>query len=518
MKYTIGIYGSHNASIAIARDDTLLEVIEIERFVSKKNMGLWYYYNLPAPLNLEAVREIRDYLYDKYRVQKYDKVVYNSVHGDNFNIFPAKEYVWYAHHEAHASGGFYQSPFDKAVILSYDGGSDEGFFNVYIGDKNDRTLQKVYAGERDYAVPYMMPAHFIEDIRNEELFWGNLVYAGKIMGLAGYGDAYADDELYNKFLKFYNSGDCGDLVATHKTFKNIFGDYRRQGKEAKDMAAINQRVFEELIIQEIRPILEKYPDLPLVIAGGCGLNILANTRLKSEIGRPVFVPPNPNDCGLAVGLLARDLKPMKPIDCTYAGPQVWDRRDLMSHVVWREGHKANVGEIVEMISRGMIFGVVRGGCEHGPRALGNRSIICSATKEDMKDILNAKVKNREYYRPFAPMVRLEDVSKFFEWEDESRWMCFSPRVRSEWREFLPPITHADGTARVQTVTREQNPFIYDILTEMHRREFIPVLINTSFNVAGKPILNTYREALQVLDTTKLDAVILEDYIITKKSS
>lgn len=517
MKYTVAIYGSHNGAIALARDDTILEVVEIERLVSKKNIGLWWYYHLPHPLNIEAMCEIRDYFKAKYGIDRYHKLVYNSLHSDHVRVFQADEVVWYPHHESHACGGFYQSPYEKALILSYDGGSDEGFFNVYVGDKSTGKLEKIYSGERDYAVPYMMPAHYIEDIRQEELFWGNLVYAGKIMGLAAYGDAYGDEALYQKFLEFYNSGDCGDITKTHATFKKIFGEHRRSGKEAKDMAAVNQRVFEQLFMEEIRPMLEKYSDLPIVVVGGCGLNILANTRLKAETGRQVFVPPNPNDCGLAVGLLARDLKPAKPIDCTYMGPEVWDRRDLLSHVVWRNGRRANIGEIVEMISRGMIFGVVRGGCEHGPRALGNRSIICSATKEDMKDILNAKVKNREYYRPFAPVVRLEDVSKFFEWEGESRWMSFCPRVRSEWREYLPPITHADGTARVQTVTREQNPFIYDLLTEMHRREFIPVLINTSFNVAGKPILNTYREALQVLDTTKLDAVIFEDFLINKSS-
>jgi carbamoyltransferase len=515
MKYTIGLYGSHNASVAIARDDTILEVIEVERFVSKKNMGLWYYYHLDPPLNTECLKEIRDYLYDKYRVEKYHAVVYNSVYGDCYKTFLADEYIWYAHHEAHASGGFYQSPYEKAIILSYDGGSDEGFFNVYIGDKTKKTLEKIYAGERDYAVPYMMPAHYIEDIRQEELFWGNLVYAGKIMGLAAYGSS-TDPELYSKFLQFYNSGDCGSITETHSTFNKIFGEKRLTGQEAKDMAAMNQRVFEELMLAEIKPMLDKYPELPIVVVGGCGLNILANTRLKAETGRQVFVPPNPNDCGLGVGVLARHLKPSKPIDCTYIGPEVWDRRELLSHVVWRKGRKTNPKEVVDMISRGMIFGVVRDRCEHGPRALGNRSIICSATRQDMKDVLNAKVKNREYYRPFAPLVRLEDVSKFFEWEGESRWMAFCPRVRSEWREYLPPITHADGTARVQTVTREQNPFIYDLLTEMHSREFIPILINTSFNVAGKPILNTYREALQVLDTTKLDAVILEDYLITKQ--
>ena len=133
----------------------------------------------------------------------------------------------------------------------------------------------------------------------------------------------------------------------------------------------------------------------------------------------------------------------------------------------------------------------------------------------MKDTLNQKVKGREYYRPFAPVVRLEDVNKFFEWDKESRFMSFSPKVRQEYRALLPSITHVDGTARVQTVTREQNEFLYDLLTELDKRRGLGVLLNTSFNIAGKPILNTYKDALWVLDNKQMDLLILEDYIIRK---
>ena len=164
---------------------------------------------------------------------------------------------------------------------------------------------------------------------------------------------------------------------------------------------------------------------------------------------------------------------------------------------------------------GKIIGVARGRSEHGPRALGNRSIICNPAIPEMKDTLNEKVKHREWYRPFAPVVRLEDVSKYFEWQRESRWMSFCPKVREEWREKLSAITHIDGTARVQTVTREQNEWLYDLLTEFEKQSGIGVLLNTSFNVDGKPILSTIRDAFSILEKTEMDGLIIQNYYFKK---
>jgi carbamoyltransferase len=167
------------------------------------------------------------------------------------------------------------------------------------------------------------------------------------------------------------------------------------------------------------------------------------------------------------------------------------------------------------LHEGKIIGVAREKAEHGPRALGNRSILCNPSIADMKDILNAKVKNREWYRPFAPVVRLEDVNTYFEWNGESRWMSFCPKVREEWKEKLAAITHVDGTARVQTVTREQNEWLYDLLTEFEKVNGIGVLLNTSFNINGKPILSTVREAFEVFKNTALDGLVIENNYILK---
>ena len=134
----------------------------------------------------------------------------------------------------------------------------------------------------------------------------------------------------------------------------------------------------------------------------------------------------------------------------------------------------------------------------------------------MKDILNKKVKNREWYRPFAPVVRLEDVSTYFEWEGEARWMSFCPKVKKKWQKKLPSITHVDGTARVQTVTKEQNEWLYNLLTLFKEKTGVGVLLNTSFNVNGKPILSTVSDAFEISEKTELDSLIIEKYYINKK--
>jgi carbamoyltransferase len=511
--FNLGFFGSHNATIAISKGNKILEAVELERFTSKKNCALWFYYNIPEPYNINVIHEIKNYFEEKYDVTEYDTVLYNSVKDEYYKIFPAKQYKFIQHHTAHAYSAFYQSPYNNAIIISADGGSDEGYFNIFLADRR-AGVTKIHSGKKDLAVPYALIGHYIQDIKHEELFWGNLVYAGKLMGFANYGKPRK--EYVDLLYKLYNNGDSGDILKTKESILTIFGiddSFRFIGDDAKDLAASNQFVFESIFEEESLQFLNAYPNLPVILVGGCALNILNNTKLAKT--REVFVPPNPNDCGIAVGLLAFMLKPDMPIDCTYLGSKVWDRNKLTQIAYERNGKPLDIKMLAEYISAGKIVGIVRGNGEHGPRALGNRSIICDPSTPNMKDILNAKIKGREWYRPFAPVVRLEDVNKYFNWNKESRWMSFCPEVKNEFKEKLAAITHVDGTARVQTVTREQNEFLYNLLTELHNKTGIGVLLNTSFNVDGRPILNTYEDALWVLDNKNMDAVVFEDYIIFK---
>jgi len=535
----ISFYGSHNATYVIERDGEILVVAELERILNYKNTGLAQYRTPRSDAILLLAEWFPKYLMDMYGIKEFDNcyyvnsdVIMDEVRYNLEKYAPAKNYKAGHHHQSHAAGCFYQSPYDKALIFSFDGGGDDGKFNVYSCIRGESPIL-LLAGlnpitNRNYhyydlGFPYMVFGHFLKDIKFQDLGTGNLVYPGKLMGLASYGKVI--NSWMPHFMDFYKSDPNGlDYQEKIDILGNKIGvkfdvNNRIEGEMGYNIATTSQKAFEESFLEVAKPWLEKYPDYPICIAGGCGLNIILNTRLKIELNREVFVGPNPNDCGIALGLMLNETKPMKPVDVTYAGLPLIDFHMLPDYIqntdISFKCDILDINTLVDDIIGGKIVGVARGRSEHGPRALGNRSIICNPTISQMKDILNKKVKHREPYRPFAPVVRLEDVSTYFEWQGESRWMSFCPLVKPEWRDKLAAITHVDNTARVQTVTREQNEWLYDLLTLIKNKTGIGVLLNTSFNVDGKPILSTVRDAFTILSKTELDALVIENYYFKK---
>jgi carbamoyltransferase len=519
MSNILAIYGSHNASVSLAVDGNIKEVIEIERLVGKKNASLFFYTPTLIKKPRETLSWIHQYFHKKYKIDRYDYCYYDVV---DLSIvqesFPSEKYIQTNHHINHANSSLYQSNHKEALILSFDGGGNDGWFVLFHARRGEE-FTTLLNQNVNFGVCYSMIGHYIDELKHEPDFLiGNLIYPGKLMGLAGYGNVR--EEWLTEFDSWYNLPTGVDHIDIIKNVLNTLNISLVNGivskQDSVDLAATNQYSFEKNTLKLISPFLGKYSNLPIHIVGGGALNILFNTLLSQN--REVFVSPNPSDCGLTVGMLANHIKPETVIDITYSGPEVFDKDSLLDYVQNFE-HSINISDnissLVNDLTNGKIIGVVRNGCEHGPRALGNRSILCNPSVKDMKDILNHKVKHREWYRPFAPVVRLEDVNKYFEWEGESRWMSFCPKVREEYKEKLAAITHIDGTARVQTVTREQHQFLYDLLTEMHNRTGIGVLVNTSFNVDGKPILNTYRDAIEVFKTTEMDGLVLQDMYISK---
>ena len=526
--FVLSFMGSHNASVTIARGRKILETVELERLMNVKNIGIAQY-KVPKQERIpQYMRILRDYLERAYGVREYKFVlVQNSdviIDNDRLNLhqfFPSQQYIHCLHHMSHAAGSFYQSPYKEALIFSSDGGGSDGIFHVYHAKRGEEPkFIAEYVWDLGFA--YMVFGKYLGDIKYEpSLPEGNLVYSGKIMGLVSYGKVR--DEWLPAFIRFYKSIPNGnDYEKWLSQLADAIGvqfdvENRLTGQVAYDIAATSQRAFETILIRTMRPHVDAYPGVPICFSGGCALNILANTAIKKYFKRDVFVGPNPNDCGQALGMMLNWLRPEEPYDPTYTGPRLLDIECLMTYIEERpyDPVPLDVPQLAQLIARGKIMGVARGRGESGPRALGNRSILCNPAIPEMKDILNAKVKHREWYRPFAPVVRLEDVNKYFEWEGESRWMSFAPQVREQYKSLLPSITHVDGTARVQTVTKDQNSFLYNLLTEIEKLTGYGVLLNTSFNVDGKPILSTARDAFTILENTELDGLVIENTMIVK---
>ena len=523
MDNIVSFYGSHDSSATFVDKEGSLRVLEYERLANIRYAAFAKAAENFEPVGTDdATREkFVSHINDNIKSEP-TLVVSNACSDYDHNLI--KKY-WpnteiknvVIHHLAHAASAFYQSPFDKAVILSVDGGgTDEGLSTttkIYYGNKNGiHPLERISI---DFGAAYGKIGYPISEISKRG---SNLAIAGKVMGLCAYGNVI--DEWIQPIRDYYTvnthslptlSNDLGFDVNTHDVLS---------GQKAYDLATTSQFVFEELVFEIVEHIydknkLNKADDL--ILTGGCALNVLFNQRIKkylNERGFGLYVQPNPNDCGLSLGgYLLETKQKIKPV--VYDNFDILDRDSLDEYRKDYKCEPVTVQKIVELISEGKIGGIIQGKSEVGPRALGNRSIICDPSFKDMKDILNAKVKFREWYRPFAPVCKVKDMNVYFDDAYESEYMSYAPIVKEKYREKLISITHKDNTSRLQTVQEDQHKLFYDILTEMENCNKIPVILNTSFNIKGRPILTTYKDAFHVLKETELDFLITEDYIVQK---
>jgi len=526
----ISAYGSHNAAVAMYYKDTYT-VIEIERWLNKKNAGMITY--MPAGNPKIIFDEISEFLLAK--TDRSDVDLYLTNYHDLNKIQPCFRFAHHRsfdHHEAHAATAFYQSPYDDSLTFTYDGGGDLGYFNVYRTDRrNGIVLLERF--NQDLGFAYMIFANYLADITRDPLTIGNLVYAGKLMGLCSYGNVREEwlpafTDFYETFSYFGDSyiggaeaaADAMPVVMEAIGIEDFHRDTRIEGQTAWDIAATTQHVFEQQFFKFTQKYLDEYPDLPVTLSGGCALNVILNAKLLKMRDGKVFVPPNSNDCGVAVGGILAYLKPERTVDLTYSGVPILDDHMFSSYVEnapFTVIENVSVTDVANYINLGNIVGIIQGDSEHGPRSLGNRSIICNPVG-DMKEVLNKKVKNREWYRPFAPVVRLEDATKYFDFPEnaQSRHMTFVAEVREEYRDVIPAVTHEDNTGRLQTVTQQQNPFLYELITKFSEVADHAVLLNTSFNVNGKPILSRLSDALEILQKTELDAVYYKGRLVFRK--
>jgi carbamoyltransferase len=436
------------------------------------------------------------------------------------------------HHLAHAASSFYVSPFDEAAILSLDGAGEDitTWFGRGCGTRIDRlhairlphSLGLVYSAVTDYLG--FRP-------------WGG---EGKVMGLAPYGNAERFYRPMRDLIRW--SEDDGQLVIDlrcfdyHVTgwtrwvspaFEAIFGPRRLPETELEDrhadVAAALQRVVEEATLALLRFLHRLAPSRHLCLAGGVALNSVLNGRILREGPfEQVFIQPAANDAGTALGgalvlAHARHRLPRREaLDRVDLGPAFSDADCLAAVRGMRIETPADLVErTADLLAAGKIVGWFQGRMEAGARALGNRSILADPRDPAMKDILNHRVKHREGFRPFAPSVLAEAADDYFEGAVPSPFMLLVFPVRAARRSLVPAITHVDGTARVQTVTRETAPLYYRLIEAFQRRTGVPLLLNTSFNVRGEPIVCTPVDAVRCFRGTDMDYLALGPLLVEK---
>jgi carbamoyltransferase len=430
------------------------------------------------------------------------------------------------HHAAHAAAAFYQSPFDECLVFSYDGGGNDGTFRTFVATQRDG-VRAFDAGRRlNLGIPFRALAHPISDI-NKPDDGRERSNPGKLMGLAAYGEVRPDwTTPMARYFEECSSGDAPVFTQMYRwvvSHLKLLGeriglDLSRNalaGRDARDLARTAQHVFETLFLETVLPIATNQR-LPVCVSGGCALNVVANQRLAESIDAPVFVPPNPNDCGLAQGALLFRSRPRTRANVTYSGTPIVDS-DTLPEMVARYGAvKTQPADVAQLLFEGRIVAVMRGQSEHGPRALGHRSILCNPRVPGMKARLNDRVKFRESFRPYAPVVRAQDVHTYFDnAKHDMSFMSFNPTVRPCWREHLAAAVHVDGTARAQTVTRDQNSWLFDVLTAFERLSGFAALVNTSFNSKGRPMVTRVSDALDLLVSTDLDCLVIEQWLFRK---
>ena len=462
---------------------------------------------------------------------------------------PGEKILFTEHHQAHAAAAFLTQPTRHAAILTADGVGEWATLSVGVGHKQDDGSTSIRL-LRELRFPHSLGMLY----STFTAFLGFQVNEGeyKVMGLASYGEPRFVDEV-RKVIRPAPGGaftldlDYFDFHTTAKrsysdAFIGLFGRPRAahqsidpattEGRRFADIAASVQRVLEDTLV-DLTKSLRQETGLPdLCFGGGVALNGVANGRILRESGfERLFVPSAPGDAGCAMGaaLYADRIhfgNPHKDVpDHPYWGPRI-DGEEL-ARIAREDGlpleTAADDGELldrtVDLLAGGKIVGWMDGGAEFGPRALGNRSILAAPHTVAMKDRLNKEIKYREEFRPFAPAVPIELAAKYFDFPPAGArlgaFMSGVFPVRSEWRDRLAAITHVDGTARLQTVERDKAPRFYALLERYGAKTGIPVLLNTSFNLAGEPIVTRAVEGYSTFRRCGIDVLVAGNHLVQK---
>ena len=495
---------------------------------------------------------LRDKLFQK-------KMLFNLLrqHDNEFNN--SKKIFFSEHHLSHAASAFYPSPFEEAIILTADGVGEWATTTIAIGKKKDLKILKEIHFPHSLGLLYSAFTYYT----------GFKVNSGeyKLMGLAPYGEPKYVDLIINNLVHIKDDGSfrlnqdyfnyATGFTMTNKNFHNLFGQKPRDSRKEEitqfhmDIASSIQNVTENIMIKICKSLKNEFGIPNLCLAGGVALNCVANGKiLKEKIFNKIWIQPAAGDAGCSLGAALalwhvelnneREISKDDKMLGSYLGPSY--SNDQIIKILKSIGANFEVlndeellENTVENLIKGNVIGWFQGRMEFGPRALGARSILGDPRSETMQKNLNLKVKYRESFRPFAPSVLNEEASNWFEIENDSPYMMLVGEIKKEKqykmtkeekqlfgieklnvkRSEIPAVTHVDYSARIQTVHRHTNQKYYDLIHKFKQKTNCPVLINTSFNIRGEPIVNTPQEAFNCFMGTEMDNLVIGNCYLKK---
>ncbi|MBI2910194.1 MAG: hypothetical protein HYX92_21335 [Chloroflexi bacterium] len=559
----------HDAAAAILRDGQLIAAAEEERFSRRKHdngfpagavefclaqagvtvgdLDWVVFYEKPflkferiLMTTLQTIPRSGTVFREAMTAWLLDKLWVKGIISDRLRIDP-KKVIFVEHHLSHAASSFFSSPFDKAAVLTVDGVGEWTTAALGVGEGNEIRLLKELHFPHSLGLLYSAFTAFLGFEVNEGEY--------KVMGMAPYGKPRYIDKVY-ELVKVEDDGSLWldmDYFSFHYSstrtfsgkFEELFGTPRLPSESGildtyyVDIAASIQKVTEEIVLKMANHLYKETGLKKLCLAGGVALNSVSNGRILKETPfDELYIQPAAGDGGGALGA------------ALYAYHSVLGqpRSFVMDHAYWGKGYTEEevkkaldaqgvkyeylgddgklVAQVVDALQTGKVVGWFQGRFEFGPRALGNRSILADPRRAEMKDIVNGKIKFREPFRPFAPAVLVDRAEEFYDLPQAqrhypARFMLYVVNAKEGKRDMVPATTHEDGSSRLQTVLPEYSERYYQLIHGFGQTTGVPVLLNTSFNLRGEPIVTTPEQALSTFNRSGLDLLVLENFVVRK---
>ena len=547
----VGINRTQDASISVARGDRHVASLQKERITRRKHH--WGRLGDVERLYVPSFPELREPVDLVVECYSSDSEVehlgaYQAELEANLAFRNGRRSVRVSHHLAHVYSAFPPSPYESAAVMVVDaqGSRVRDVTEAFPGrDEADPGLLEVasfYACDRSGRVE-CVGKHLWDGDWERPVGLGCFYYLltrmvfptgegneGKLMGLAPFGTvgALGMPELVVDEHRVFIPDEWKELFAERERF--LFPSDREASiEDSANLAAEGQAAFESALLRVAGWLHERTGEQDVCFAGGAALNCSANGRMvRQSPFRDVFIPPSPHDGGTAVGCALYGLIALlgQSTDWRWRNDFLGPERDVAALEAELRAEAGDdlvverpddlLGALVDVLDRGGVVALHHGRSESGPRALGNRSILADARHPGMQDFINFRVKGREWFRPLAPLVLLEHAARIFEVDRPAPFMQFAADVRPEFREWLPAITHVDGTARLQTVESENTPFLHGLLSRFHERTGCPVLLNTSLNGKGDPLTETPAHSVATFRTTAMHALVLPPFLVRKR--